>query len=61
MELASCHFSGVYTFEVAARFSETFLEPWKREKESSKEETTMKEQDKGLKDKGKEDGRGRRW
>jgi hypothetical protein len=37
------------------------VEPWKREKESSKEETTMKEQDKGLKDKGKEDGKGCWW
>jgi hypothetical protein len=35
------------------------VESWKRGKASSKEETTMKEQDKGLNDKGKEDGRGR--
>jgi hypothetical protein len=60
MALASCHFSGVYTFEVAARFSNTLWNPGKEGRKAvRRKQITMKEQDKGLKDKGKEEGRGR--
>jgi hypothetical protein len=61
MELASCHFSCVYTFDVAARFPKTLWNPGKEGRKAvRRKQTTMKEQDKGLKDKGKEEGR-RRW
>jgi hypothetical protein len=55
MELASCHFSGVYTFEEAARFSKRLRNPGKEGRKTvRRKQITMKGQDKGLKD----DGRG---
>ena len=60
MELASCHFSGVFTFEVAARFSKTLWNPGKEGRKAvRRKQIAMKGQDKELKDKGKEERKGR--
>ena len=54
-------FCGVCTFEVAAGFSKTLYNPGKEGRKAvRRKQMTMKQQDNGLKDKGKEEGR-ERW